>query len=125
MRNDMVQCTRCGETVKRKREAQVYCSRLCSDAAKKQRKRQRRTQRSGDAGVIPIPVPRSGGSPATGLPTGSEMPSGEQTEYKPQKHWEGGPLEGDDYPLEYYPDGYPKLPSCLDRRKARVERWAA
>ena len=45
MRNDMVQCKRCGETVKRKREAQVYCSRLCSDAAKKQRKR---TQRSGD-----------------------------------------------------------------------------
>jgi hypothetical protein len=25
-------------------------------------------------------------------------------------------LQGDDYPLEYYEDGYPKLPSCLDRR---------
>ena len=117
MRNDMVECKRCGETVKRKREAQVYCSRLCSDAAKKQRKRQRRTQRSGDAEVR--------GSPATGLPTGCERPSGEQTEYEAQKHWEGGPLQGDEYPLEYYPDGYPKLPSCLDRRKAMVERWAA
>lgn len=36
MRNDMVECKRCGETAKRKREAQVYCSKLCSDAAKKQ-----------------------------------------------------------------------------------------
>ena len=27
-----------------------------------------------------------------------------------------GALQGDDYPLEYYEDGYPKLPACLDRR---------
>ena len=26
------------------------------------------------------------------------------------------PLQGDDYPLEYYEDGFPKLPACLDRR---------
>src|SRR5262249_13353173 len=25
------------------------------------------------------------------------------------------PLKGDDYPLEYFADGYPKLPPCLDR----------
>jgi hypothetical protein len=25
-------------------------------------------------------------------------------------------LQGDDYGLEYYEDGYPKLPACLDRR---------
>jgi hypothetical protein len=24
-------------------------------------------------------------------------------------------LQGDDYPLEYYPDGYPKVPDCLRR----------
>ena len=29
------------------------------------------------------------------------------------------PLQGDDYPLEYYDDGFPKLPACLDRRRAR------
>ena len=29
------------------------------------------------------------------------------------------PLHGEDYPLEYYEDGYPKLPACLDRRAAR------
>jgi hypothetical protein len=28
-----------------------------------------------------------------------------------------GALQGDDYPLEYYEDGYPKLPECLDRRR--------
>ena len=28
-----------------------------------------------------------------------------------------GTLEGDDYQLEYYEDGYPKLPACLDRRR--------
>ena len=27
-----------------------------------------------------------------------------------------GALPGN-YPLEYYPDGYPKLPACLDRRR--------
>lgn len=26
-------------------------------------------------------------------------------------------LNGDDYPLDYYDDGYPKLPACLDRRR--------
>ena len=25
-------------------------------------------------------------------------------------------LQGDDYALEYYADGYPVLPACLDRR---------
>jgi hypothetical protein len=28
------------------------------------------------------------------------------------------PLQGDDYLLEYYEDGDPKLPLCLDRRPA-------
>jgi hypothetical protein len=27
------------------------------------------------------------------------------------------PLSGDDYPLEFYADGYPKLPECLRRKK--------
>lgn len=33
------------------------------------------------------------------------------------KLWDGPPLQGDDYPLEYYADGYPKLPAYLDRRR--------
>ena len=110
MRNDMVECKRCGETVKRKREAQVYCSKAVQRRSQEAKETAKETQRSGDAEVIPIPVPRSGGSPATGLPTGSERPSGEQTEYKSQKHWEGGPLQGDEYPLEYYPTATPSCP---------------
>jgi hypothetical protein len=27
-----------------------------------------------------------------------------------------GALQGDDYPLEYYEDAFPKLLACLDRR---------
>jgi hypothetical protein len=30
-------------------------------------------------------------------------------------------LQGDDYPLEYYEDGYPKLPACLDRRALKAK----
>jgi hypothetical protein len=34
-------------------------------------------------------------------------------------------LQGDDYQLEYYDDGYPKLPSCLcaDRRRVGATRY--
>ena len=32
-----------------------------------------------------------------------------------------GALQGDDYPLEYHPDGYPKLPACLDRRRPELQ----
>jgi hypothetical protein len=34
----------------------------------------------------------------------------------PRKRFRGCCHQGDDYPLEYYEDGYPKLPACLDRR---------
>ena len=33
------------------------------------------------------------------------------------------PLQGGDYPLEHYADGYPKLPNCL-RRMAKPERFS-
>ena len=39
---------------------------------------------------------------------------------EPSHHHEGptpGALHGDDDPLEYYEDGYPKLPECLRRVK--------
>lgn len=35
-----------------------------------------------------------------------------------------GALQGDDYQLEYYEDGYPKLPPCLDRAEAKPEEPA-
>ena len=33
-------------------------------------------------------------------------------------------IRGDDYPIEYHSDGYPKLPACLDRRKPRLRQAA-
>jgi hypothetical protein len=35
-----------------------------------------------------------------------------------------GALQGDDYLLEYYADGFPILPACLDRRRARLDAAA-
>lgn len=32
-----------------------------------------------------------------------------------------GALQGDDYPLDYYDDGFPKLPDCLRRREPRLD----
>jgi hypothetical protein len=29
------------------------------------------------------------------------------------------PLQGNDYPLEHYPDGYPTRPGYLDRRRPK------
>jgi predicted nucleic acid-binding Zn ribbon protein len=103
MLNKSVECQRCGASVKRKREAQVYCSEHCRDTAKKQRKRQ---MRSGDAKLALIFH--------SGLPTGSESRSDDKM--VGDLYWGGGPLQGDDYALAYYEDGYPELPACLDRR---------
>ena len=36
-----------------------------------------------------------------------------------------GALQGDDVKLEYYEDGFPKLPACLDRRKVKLTAKAA
>jgi hypothetical protein len=33
-------------------------------------------------------------------------------------------IKGDDYPIEYHSDGYPKLPACLDRRRPRLRQVA-
>lgn len=35
-----------------------------------------------------------------------------------------GALQGDDIQLEYYEDGYPKLPACLDRQRTPDEPLA-
>jgi hypothetical protein len=46
----------------------------------------------------------------------------------PERDFHHGPtpgaLQGDDYPLKYYEDGYPKLPECLDRRPQRFAEAA-
>jgi len=45
-----------------------------------------------------------------------DEPMPEATVDEPQPVSAKPGLQGDNYPLNYYPDGYPKLPACLDRR---------
>ena len=42
----------------------------------------------------------------------------------PTLNWEGGPLQGDDYRLEYDANGYPELPAFLDRRPKALKEAA-
>ena len=89
----------CGETFRPKRQAQRHCSASCRDLAKKRLK-------------------RSGDTPLSDFPTGS---GNGPTMVWPERNFHAGPspgaLQGNDYQLEYYEDGYPKLPACLDRRR--------
>jgi hypothetical protein len=42
----------------------------------------------------------------------------------PTLNWEGGPLQGDDYRLEYDANDYPELPAFLDRRPKALKEAA-
>ena len=59
----------------------------------------------GDMGLSGAPTPLSDGP----------------TMVWPEREFHIGPtpeaLQGDDVQLDYYEDGYPKLPACLDRRR--------
>jgi hypothetical protein len=71
-----------------------------------------------------IPIPRSRNRGLTPTLTGSEghpeyKRGTEPPEDEKSYGWgkKGDPVaSGDGYQLEYYEDGYPKLPACLDRR---------
>jgi hypothetical protein len=110
-------CKRCGAWFTKHREAQAYCSERCRNADAQARKRI--GKRSGDVLEVAMVVPRSGDTRPTDHP---RQPS---ATLKPILYWEGGPLQGDDYPLEYDENGYPELPACLDRRKPKITRAAA
>ena len=74
-------------------------------------------------------VARSMDTPPSTALRGSEGHPGEQTGYTwPSKDDHRGPtpgaLQGDDVTLDYYEDGYPKLPACLDRRPIPVAEAA-
>ena len=114
-RDEVRTCT-CGNRFALKREAQVYCSKRCANAATQRRKR------SGDIGLAPILVARSGDTAVSEAP--SPFCDG-STVVWPSRNEQRGPtpgaLQGDDYRVEYYEDGYPKLPACLDRRRVPLE----
>ena len=110
-RNEIRTCD-CGARFAPTREKQRHCSALCRDVAKKQLKR------SGDKTPNPIPVARSGDTPLSDSPTGlGDGPTMIWPEPDSLVWPTPGALQGDDYQLEYYEDGYPKLPACLDRRR--------
>jgi hypothetical protein len=136
MKLDYLNCKRCGREVRRKRLAQVYCGPECSDAANKARKRKRliSANKSGDGMRPATPLPRSGDAPINNTKEINALDGaffrgmGLYRWPEPSHHHEGptpGALQGDDYPMEYYEDGYPKLPACLDRRKPKLSREAA
>ncbi len=109
-RNEIRTCG-CGAGFAPKREKQRHCSALCPDAAKK------RLKRSGDKTPNLTPVARSGDTGLSEAPTPlGDGPTMIWPERDTQPWPTPGALQGDDYPLEYYEDGYPKLPACLDRR---------
>jgi len=102
----------CGKTFKPKREGQRHC---CSNCRVKEAKARYRsdTRLGSDTGL-----PRSVTTPTTGQSAGlCDGP----TMVWPELDFHHGPtpgaLQGDDVELDYYEDGYPILPACLDRRR--------
>jgi hypothetical protein len=93
-------CDHCGEVLPapKRGQQQRFCTARCRVASRRALMRNTRT--------APYPMRNTALSDS---PTGSDPSS-----YGWGKV--GDPiLNGDDYQLEYYPDGYPKLPDCLRR----------
>ena len=105
-------CEQCGSTMSRGRSTKRYCSPRCRKAAS-------RAVVSVTVSVTeerPLPPPllsvTSASAPPLHAPDAPVAPS-----YGFGKIGDP-PLQGDDYPLEFYDDGYPKLPDCLRRKSA-------
>jgi hypothetical protein len=106
-----MECKRCSAEFEPIRKAQLYCSRKCrvADAVDRHRSDYKK------AGATPASEKRlqAPSDSPTGLSDGPTM-------VWPERDFHVGPtlgaLQGDDVELEYYDDGYPKLPACLDRR---------
>ena len=114
----LIRCNRagCGKTVTRVRQAQRYCSKECrvADAVERYRGKE-------EAITSSAPIP-STGEAITGAVAPLQRSQKTLPERLPYFNPHGptpGALQGDDYPLEYYEEGYPKLPACLDRRVSR------
>ena len=95
----------CGAKFMPKREGQRHCSRDCRVRNAMSRYRSDNTKRPR------VVVAGSDNTASSAPPLGSESRARAFTTNFTEV------LKGDDYPLEYYPDGYPKLPACLDRRR--------
>ena len=103
----------CGDAFRPRREAQRHCSTEC-----RVKRAMETYRRSDNKKPEATEAPRSDNTAASEAPAPlSDGP----TMVWPERNFTQGPtpgaLQGDDYPLEYYEDGYPKLPACLDRRR--------
>src|SRR5262245_55974643 len=112
----LVTCDRCGYTVRRLRQAQRYCSTRCRMADAYHRRR-RSVDKSPDVSPQGRSVDEAPSLTETGLASYVWPTPSRGLEEPKLLGATPGALQGDDYPLEYYEDGYPKLPACLDRRK--------
>ena len=116
-RNELRKCD-CGQVFNPRREAQAYCSPRCGTKYRVARHRSRYveltlTQRPGSRYI-------GSSAPLQGSERHSEstFPPLIWPERDFTSGHTPGALQGDDYQLEYYEDGYPKLPSCLKRGAA-------
>ena len=95
-------CCSCGKAFAPVRQNHAYCSRRCKNSATVRRRRSEKPAQ-----------PREG---VTGYPSTAEGVTGPAPYFNLHGATPGA-LQGDDYPLEYYDDGFPKLPACFDRRQ--------
>lgn len=114
-RNEYRTCA-CGNTFKPRREAQRHCSAKCGTKARVTQHRSR--YKESDFTEVPEKPLQAPQTQSGGLSDGPTMVWLRDFHHGPTP----GALQGDDYPIEYYPDGYPKLPPCLDRgRKSSTQ----
>ncbi len=132
---ETVTCKRCGAIVRRKRQAQKYCSKACANAATKQRGRRKSGDIRGGATTLlesgdillknineinELEEAISGGMPPYKWPEESRNP---MHGTNPDGSTPDA-LRGDDFPIAVDENGFPELPTCLDRRKLKLRRAA-
>ena len=109
----------CGLMFTPKREKQRHCSAKCGTRT---RVTQHRTRYREETPTViqekPLQAPSDS---TTGLSDGPTMVWPVRDD---QPRPTPGALQGDDVQLEYYEDGYPKLPACLDRHVTPLAKAA-
>jgi hypothetical protein len=121
-------CQACGRPFIATRPWQGYCSNTCANRDRQKRRRQAQKCRDSRP-AVPSPTKCRDTVQATPLrpsapilhvknrsSTVAKPSPAEDLPLKPSPLDSKPVLSGDDVELEYYEDGYPKIPACLDRR---------
>src|SRR4030095_13726973 len=110
-RNEIRNCA-CGVTFAPKRQKQRYCSTRCGTRARVTHHGSR--YKEPDPAALPENPSQDTRTQSMGLGDGPTMVWPERD----SQVWPTpGALQGDEYQLDYYEAGYPKLPACLDQRR--------